>query len=198
MVERIPQSPARNVDPARRPALGIPMTASRLGEHDVEARGVDPATFRQVLGHFCTGIAIITGLDDSGAPFGLACQSFSSLSLDPPLVLFCPGRNSTSWPPIQRTGQFTVNILAEDQQDVSAAFGSRTGAKFNSTSWHVTDRGAVVLDNVLVWLRCDIQAAYDGGDHQIIVGAVRQMEILRDHGPLLFFRGSYRSAARGG
>lgn len=174
------------------------MSASRLAEHDARADGVDPSTFRTVLGHFCTGITIITGLDDSGSPFGLACQSFSSLSLDPPLVLICPGRNSTSWPRIERTGRFTVNVLAEDQQDVSAAFGSRTGAKFDATSWHVTDDGAVVLDNVLVWLYCDVQAAHDGGDHQIVVGAVRQMKILRDHGPLLFFRGSYGFPARHG
>lgn len=173
------------------------MTASRLVEHDAEAYGVDPSTFRQVLGHFCTGVTIITGLDDSGSPFGLACQSFSSLSLDPPLVLICPGRNSTSWPRIERTGRFTVNVLAEDQQDVSAAFGSRTGAKFDAAAWHVTDRGAVVLDNVLAWLHCDVRAAHDGGDHQIIVGAVRQMRILRDHGPLLFFRGSYGLPAGG-
>lgn len=152
---------------------------------------VDPTVFRQVLGHFCTGVTIITGLDDSGAPAGLACQSFTSLSLDPPLVLICPGRDSTSWPRIERAGRFTVNVLAEDQRDVSVAFGSRTGAKFDAAPWHVTSAGAVVLENVLAWLYCDIDAAYDGGDHKIVVGAVREMRIQRDHGPLLFFRGGY-------
>ncbi|MBL7495248.1 flavin reductase family protein [Frankia sp. CNm7] len=167
------------------------MVERTLLTHGAEADDVDPATFRHVLGHFCTGVTIVTGLDDSGSPSGLACQSFTSLSLDPPLVLICPGRSSTSWPRIESTGRFTVNVLAEDQQDVSMAFGSRTAAKFDAVPWHVTDRGAVVLDNVLAWVHCDIEATYDGGDHQIIVGAVRRMRILRDHGPLLFFRGGY-------
>ncbi|OHV39017.1 MULTISPECIES: 3-hydroxy-9,10-secoandrosta-1,3,5(10)-triene-9,17-dione monooxygenase reductase subunit [Pseudofrankia] len=167
------------------------MVERTLLTHDAEADDVDPATFRRVLGHFCTGVTIITSLDDDGTPAGLACQSFTSLSLDPPLVLICPGRSSTSWPRIERTGRFTVNVLAEDQQDVSVAFGSRTAAKFDAVPWHTTDRGAVVLDDVLAWVHCDIDATYDGGDHQIVVGAVRQMHILRDHGPLLFFRGDY-------
>jgi 3-hydroxy-9,10-secoandrosta-1,3,5(10)-triene-9,17-dione monooxygenase reductase component len=166
------------------------MTAPRLA-HGAEADGVDAATFRTVLGHFCTGVTIITSLDESGSPAGLACQSFTALSLDPPLVLICPGRNSTSWPRIERSGQFTVNVLAQDQQHVSVAFGSRTGPKFDAISWRATDRGAVVLDDVLAWVHCDIDAVHDGGDHHIVVGAVRQMRILRDHGPLLFFRGSY-------
>jgi 3-hydroxy-9,10-secoandrosta-1,3,5(10)-triene-9,17-dione monooxygenase reductase component len=167
------------------------MTPPRFDAPDADEELVDPATFRQVLGHFCTGVTIVTGLDASGSPAGLACQSFTSLSLDPPLVLICPGRNSTSWPLIERTGRFTVNVLAEDQEDVSVAFGSRTGAKFDAASWHVTETGAVVLNRVLAWVHCDITAAYDGGDHQIVVGSVRQMRILRDHGPLLFFRGGY-------
>ncbi|MDT3443274.1 MULTISPECIES: flavin reductase family protein [unclassified Pseudofrankia] len=172
------------------------MTAPGLVAYGAEADNVDPTTFRKVLGHFCTGITIVTGLDGSGSPFGLACQSFTSLSLDPPLVLICPGRSSTSWPRIEQTGRFTVNVLAEDQQDVSTAFGSKTAAKFDAVPWHATDRGAVVLDNVLAWVHCDIDATYDGGDHQIVVGAVRQMHILRDHGPLLYFRGGYGLPAR--
>lgn len=167
------------------------MTAPGIVVYGAEDDGVDPAAFRNVLGHFCTGVTIITGLDGSGAPSGLACQSFTSLSLDPPLVLICPGRNSTSWPRIEQTGRFTVNVLAEDQEDVSVAFGSRTGPKFDAVPWHVTDCGAVVLNNVLAWVHCDIDVAHDGGDHQIVVGSARQMKILRNHGPLLFFRGSY-------
>jgi len=162
------------------------------------ANAVDPAAFRKVLGHFCTGVTVIAGADETGIPSGLACQSFTALSLDPPLVLVCPGRGSTSWPHIERTGRFTVNVLAEDQQHVSAAFGSRTGAKFDAAPWRVTARGAVVLDDVLAWLDCDIDAIHDGGDHQIVVGAVRELCVMRDHGPLLFFRGSYGVPARPG
>jgi 3-hydroxy-9,10-secoandrosta-1,3,5(10)-triene-9,17-dione monooxygenase reductase component len=165
---------------------------------DRQQSGVDPADFRQVLGHFCTGVTIVTALDDDDAPAGLACQSFTALSLDPPLVLICPGRGSTSWPRIERTGRFTVNVLAEDQQHVSVAFGARTGPKFDAAPWAVTDSGAVVLTGVLAWVDCDIDAVHDGGDHQIVVGAVRELRIQRDHRPLLFFRGGYGLPARPG
>ncbi len=151
---------------------------------------VDPATFRHTLGHFCTGITVMAGRDGD-EPVGLACQSFSSLSLDPPLVLFCPARSSTSWPRIRRGGRFTVNVLAEDQQEVCAAFGSSTGAKFASTGWRLTDAGAVVLDGVLAWLDCTIEAVHDGGDHEIVVGRVQELRVERDHRPLLFFRGRH-------
>jgi 3-hydroxy-9,10-secoandrosta-1,3,5(10)-triene-9,17-dione monooxygenase reductase component len=151
---------------------------------------VEPADFRHALGHFCTGITVMTGLAGT-EPVGLACQSFSSLSLDPPLVLFCPGRGSTSWPRIRGGGRFTVNVLAEDQQEVCAAFGSTTGAKFASTGWRTTDGGAVVLDGVLAWLDCTIEAVHDGGDHEIVVGRVQELRVERDHRPLLFFRGRH-------
>lgn len=152
---------------------------------------VEPAEFRHVLGHFCTGVTVVTGLDGA-EPVGLACQSFSSLSLDPPLVLFCPGRTSTSWPRIRAGGRFAVNVLAEDQQGVCTAFGSSTAAKFAAVPWRVTPAGAVVLDGVLAWLDCVIEAVHDGGDHEIVVGRVRQLRVEREHLPLLFFRGGHR------
>jgi 3-hydroxy-9,10-secoandrosta-1,3,5(10)-triene-9,17-dione monooxygenase reductase component len=151
---------------------------------------VDPALFRHALSHFCTGVTVMAGLDGD-EPVGLACQSFSSLSLDPPLVLFCPGRNSTSWPRIRAGGRFAVNVLAEDQQKICMAFGSPTGAKFTSTPWRTTDGGAVVIGGVLAWLDCTIEAVHDGGDHEIVVGRVQELRVERDHRPLLYFRGRY-------
>lgn len=154
------------------------------------AATVDTRDFRSVLGHFCTGVTVIAGLDGDD-PAGLACQSFSSLSLDPPLVLFCPGRTSKSWPRIRRGGRFSVNVLAEDQRDVCEAFGSSTGTKFGSVGWHLTSAGAVVIDGVLAWLDCSIERVHDGGDHEIVIGRVRELRIERDHRPLLFYRGGH-------
>jgi 3-hydroxy-9,10-secoandrosta-1,3,5(10)-triene-9,17-dione monooxygenase reductase component len=115
------------------------------------------------------------------------------LSLDPPLVLFCPGRSSSSWPRIRCGGRFAVNVLAEDQQQVCAAFGSSTAAKFAAPAvgWRVTDAGAVVLDGVLAWLDCGIEAVHDGGDHEIVIGRVREVRVERTDRPLLYFRGQH-------
>ncbi|MFB4303889.1 3-hydroxy-9,10-secoandrosta-1,3,5(10)-triene-9,17-dione monooxygenase reductase subunit [Actinomadura sp. NTSP31] len=151
---------------------------------------VDAQTFRNVLGHFCTGVTVVAGLD-RGEPVGLACQSFTSLSLDPPLVLFCPGRTSTSWPRIRNGGRFSVNVLADDQRDVCAAFGATSAPKFSVVGWRRTAAGAVVLDGVLTWLDCSIEAVHDGGDHDIVVGRVRELGVERDHRPLLFYRGRH-------
>ncbi len=151
---------------------------------------VDPRTFRTVLGHFCTGVTVIAGRDGAEAA-GLTCQSFSSLSLDPPLVLFCPSRTSRSWPRIRQGGRFSVNVLAEDQQDVCEAFGSPTGTKFDGIGWRLTPGGAVVIDGVLAWLDCSIERVHDGGDHEIVIGRVRELRVERDHRPLLFYRGGH-------
>ncbi|MFE8013898.1 flavin reductase family protein [Streptomyces antibioticus] len=152
---------------------------------------VNARMFRTVLGQFATGVTVITGLD-SDERLGLACQSFSSLSLDPPLVLFCAGRTSTSWPRIRRSGRFGVNILAEDQREVCAAFGSTSAPKFDVVGSRRTPGGTVVLDGVLAWLGCAIEAVHEGGDHDIVVGRVRELRMERqDDGPLLYFRGGH-------
>ncbi|MEU0278177.1 MULTISPECIES: flavin reductase family protein [unclassified Streptomyces] len=147
-------------------------------------------TFRAVLGQFATGVTVITGLDGD-EPVGLTCQSFSSLSLDPPLVLFCPGHSSTSWPRIRPSGHFGVNILAEDQREVCKAFGSTYGPKFDAVGSRRSPGGTVILDGVLAWLGCAIEAVYDGGDHDIVVGRVREMRVERKDAPLLYFKGSH-------
>ncbi|WP_413098268.1 flavin reductase family protein [Streptomyces sp. Inha503] len=151
---------------------------------------VNATVFRTALGQFATGVTVITGLDGDDQ-LGLACQAFSSLSLDPPLVLFCPGRASTSWPRIRRSGRFGVNVLAEDQREVCEAFGSTSAPKFDAVGSRRTPGGTVVLDGVLAWLGCTIEAVYDGGDHDIVVGRVRELRVERQDGPLLYFRGGH-------
>ncbi|MBB3039228.1 flavin reductase family protein [Hoyosella altamirensis] len=151
--------------------------------------------FRRVLGRFASGLTVITSIDDAG-PVGFTCQSFSSLSLDPPLVLFCVADTSTSWARIAPTGRFAVNILAADQQDVCralAAPGSRD--KFRRVAWNESSFGTAHLAGSLVTIDCRISGVYPGGDHHIVVGEAQGLHDYRDGAPLLFFGGHFCSAS---
>ena len=157
------------------------------------ANGVDGARFRQVMGHFCTGITIVTAIDGDD-PVGFTAQSFTSVSLDPPLVLLCPGKSSSSWPRIKAAGAFCVNILADDQEALCRAFATSGVDKFKGIGWTpAAATGSPVLGDVLAWADCRLEAEHDAGDHTIAVGRVVELGV-RDHvGPLLFFRGGYGS-----
>ena len=150
----------------------------------------DSAKFRQVLGHFPTGVTVVTAAPADG-PVGLAVGSFASVSLDPPLVAFFPDRGSSSWPKIEAAGAFCVNILAEDQEDVCRRFASKGDDKFAGLGWKPAASGAPVLDGVLAWIDCDIDEVLDAGDHFCVLGRVRDLEVAHDGAPLLFFRGGY-------
>jgi flavin reductase (DIM6/NTAB) family NADH-FMN oxidoreductase RutF len=151
----------------------------------------DSAKFRQVLGHFATGVSVITAIHDS-APVGLAVGSFASLSLDPPLVLFCPGNQSSSWPKIREAGSFCVNILGADQEHVCRVFATKEPDKFKSIGWERSPiTGAPRIEGVLAWIDCDIEAIHPGGDHEVVVGRVRDLDASDEHGPLVFYRGGY-------
>lgn len=147
-------------------------------------------TFRQVLGHFPSGITVITGRTDVG-PVGFTCQSFSSLSLDPPLVVVLPGLSSTSWPRIARTGRFCVNILSADQEALSATFAQSGNDKFDAIGWTPSPSGLPVLDGVCAWLDCEIDSVHPGGDHLIVVGAVHHLAAVDGTRPLVYHRGGY-------
>lgn len=151
----------------------------------------DAAKYRQVLGHFPTGVTVITAVDE-GAPVGLAIGSFSSLSLDPPLVLFCPGSQSSSWPKIRHAGSFCVNVLAADQEHICRVFAGKDPDKFASVEWSRTKAtGSPLIGGVLAWIDCDIEQVLPGGDHDIVVGRVRDMDTSDKTGPLVFYRGGY-------
>jgi 3-hydroxy-9,10-secoandrosta-1,3,5(10)-triene-9,17-dione monooxygenase reductase component len=150
----------------------------------------DDARFRQVLGHFPTGVTVIAAVDDD-EPVGLAVGSFFSVSLRPPLVGFCPDRSSSSWPRIQRAGAFCVNILAEDQGSVCRVFAAKGTDKFASIPWTPTVTGSPRLEGVVAWIDCEIDAVHEAGDHYLVTGRVLDLEVLREVGPLLFFRGGY-------
>ncbi len=156
---------------------------------------IDPGHFRRTLGHFCTGVTVVAALGGDDEPVGFACQSFAALSLDPPLVLFCPGKSSRTWPLIEASGSFSVNVLAHDQRDVSMVFGRAGSDKFAAVGWSPAPSGAPVLDGVLTWLDCSVETVLDGGDHWIVVGRVHALgEHPADNSearPLLFYRGAY-------
>jgi flavin reductase (DIM6/NTAB) family NADH-FMN oxidoreductase RutF len=155
-----------------------------------EAAVADTALFRGVLGHFCTGLVVVSALGPDG-PQGLTCQSFASLSLDPPLVLFSPARTSTSWPRIREIGTFCVSVLAEGQQQLSAQLARSGPDKFAGVEWNATPLGAPRLDGAVAWLDCTLHAEYDGGDHTIVVAAVRHLGAQPHVRPLLYYQGRY-------
>jgi flavin reductase (DIM6/NTAB) family NADH-FMN oxidoreductase RutF len=152
---------------------------------------VEAKVFRRVLGHFPTGVAVITGVDGDGRPAGLAIGSFSSVSLDPPLVCFMPDRSSSSWPKIRDSGSFCVNILGSDQESVCRTFAVSGGDKFAELSWKQAGSGSPILDGVLAWIDCDIDVVHEAGDHFIVIGAVRELDAAGESLPLVFFQGGY-------
>ncbi|MFC9838076.1 3-hydroxy-9,10-secoandrosta-1,3,5(10)-triene-9,17-dione monooxygenase reductase subunit [Rhodococcus sp. NPDC127530] len=160
------------------------------GDGAVAAEAIDPRRFRTVLGQFCTGVTIITTIDD-GEPVGFACQSFAALSLEPPLVLFCPTKTSRSWAAIERSGIFCVNVLAEEQQSSCARFGSRDPDKFAGIDWTESPLGSPILTGSLAHIDCSLESVHDGGDHWVAFGRVSSLSEIREERPLLFYRGQY-------
>lgn len=157
------------------------------------ASNFDEARFREVLGHFATGVAVVTAMED-GTPVGFTCQAFTSLSLDPPMVALAPGKNSTSWPRIARSGRFCVNVLADDQEALSRDFAKSGGDKFTGVGWRPASNGAPLLDGVLAWIECTLVEAHDAGDHELVVGRVEDMGVNGGR-PLLFYRGGFGTFA---
>ena len=151
---------------------------------------IDSARYRQVLGHFTTGVTVITAAADDG-PVGLAVGSFSSVSLDPPLVGFYPDKSSSSWPKIEATGSFCVNILGEDQEEVCRRFAMKGDDKFAGLGWTAAGSGAPLIDGVLAWIDCDVYSVTEAGDHYLVLGQVRDLGVADEGAPLLFFRGGY-------
>jgi flavin reductase (DIM6/NTAB) family NADH-FMN oxidoreductase RutF len=156
----------------------------------------DQDEFRRVLGQFATGVTIITAMAD-GEPAGVAANSFTSVSLDPPLVLFCVARTSSTWPRIEKARRFAVNILGEHQEELCRLFATKGVDRFANTEWHIGVGGSPVLHDTLAYLDCEFWAEYDGGDHIIVVGRVLDLGLTHDAGPLVFFRGKYGRLAVG-
>lgn len=164
-----------------------PADAATTAEEQQEAR-----RFRDVLGRFCSGVTVVTAMTGEG-PVGLTCQSFSSVSLRPPLVLFVPARTSRAWPLIEGVGHFTVNLLSAAQEAVSNQF-ARTGAdKFAGVEWSPSVLGDPRLAGSLAWIDCTIDAVHEAGDHYLVVGRVERLTVGDVDDPLVFYRSSYRN-----
>lgn len=155
---------------------------------------VDSAHFRQVLGHFPTGVCVVASFDDD-QPVGLAIGSFFSISLDPPLVGFCAGKGSGTWPRVRDAGRFCASILGANQESVSRVFASRDVDKFAGIAWDRSPLGSPRLTDALAWVDCELTDVHDAGDHEIAVGAVRGLDVTHEGGPLVFFRGGYANLA---
>ncbi|WP_229871550.1 flavin reductase family protein [Streptomyces longisporoflavus] len=167
---------------------------------DDERAPLDAREFRRVLGNFATGVTVVTAPAAEGepgsAPAGFACQSFSSLSLDPPLVSFMVARTSTTWPRIARAGVFCVNVLGADQGALCRAFAVSGADKFAGVVHDPAPvTGSPRLAGVPAWIDCTIQAVHTGGDHLIVVGRVDALGATDDDAPLLFHRGKFGTFA---
>jgi flavin reductase (DIM6/NTAB) family NADH-FMN oxidoreductase RutF len=151
--------------------------------------GVDEGHFRAVLGHFASGVVLVTAMHESG-PAGLTCQSFFSLSLDPPMVALAPGRGSTSWPKVADAGKICVNVLAADQEDLARTFAKKGIDKFEGVGWAPSANGAPRLHGALAWIDCTIAQVLDGGDHLLVTARVEGLDSSPGH-PLIFYRGGF-------
>ncbi len=147
--------------------------------------------FRDVLGRFASGVTVVTTMSGDG-PVGMTCQSFSSVSLDPPMVLFVPAKTSRAWPLMQRAGKFCVNFLADDQAEVSNIMASRGTDKFAGVSWHPSEStGSPLLEGILGYVDCAIHTVLEAGDHYVVIGRVLDLVASDAERPLLFYQGKY-------
>ena len=150
----------------------------------------DSAKFRQVLGHFPTGVCVVAAMHED-RPVGMSIGSFFSISLDPALVGFCAAKTSSTWPKIQGAGRFCVSILGEDQEEACRRFASSEPDKFAGLAWDRSPLGSPRLGGALGWIDCTIDAVHEAGDHDIAVGAVADLAVTAEGHPLVFFRGGY-------
>lgn len=152
---------------------------------------IDPARFRQVMGSYPTGVCAVTATGSDGAPVGMVIGSFTSVSLDPPLVGFLPDKKSSSWPQIEAAGQFCVNVLASDQMDVCRQLSAKGADKFAGLDTSLSEHGDPVIANSIARIDCTIHGVIDAGDHWFVLGRVIGLDTTRDDDPMLFWRGRY-------
>ncbi len=154
--------------------------------------GVDSTEYRRVLSHFPTGVVLVTAVHD-GVPVGLAVNSFTAVSLRPPLIGFFPAHRSGSWPLIRRAGAFCANILTAEQEPLARLFATPGAERFAGISWRpAKDSGAPILDGVAAWVDCTVDAVTPAGDHDFVLGRVVALGAEGESDPLIFYRSRYR------
>jgi 3-hydroxy-9,10-secoandrosta-1,3,5(10)-triene-9,17-dione monooxygenase reductase component len=145
---------------------------------------------RHIMGHYATGASIVTAMWH-GEPQGMAVNSLTSVSLDPPLILFCPDKRSETWPAIRDAGHFVVNILAHDQDHVCRKFAKKGVDRFAEISYWESANGVPVLHDTLAYLECRIEQVHDAGDHYVTIGKVLDLDLGDAARPLVFYRGAF-------
>jgi flavin reductase (DIM6/NTAB) family NADH-FMN oxidoreductase RutF len=153
---------------------------------------IDKNQLRQVMGHFATGVTIITTFNKDGQMHGLTANAFTSVSLEPPLLLISVDKKAESYPAFEESKVFTVNILADEQEALSRKFAVSGGNKFEGVAYRRGANGAAILDGTLAYIECTLYAAYEGGDHSLYLGEIQEAEV-REGKPLVFYRGGYRA-----
>ncbi|WP_162903890.1 flavin reductase family protein [Leucobacter sp. wl10] len=152
----------------------------------------DPRSFRDALGRYATGVAVVAALTPEG-PVGMAVNSFTSVSLDPPLIAFCPMRTSRSWAQMRSIGSFSVSVLRDVHEDAARLLSSKSADKFSAHDWRPGPSGHPVLADALVWFDTVIETVTDGGDHEVVLARVNGWSDPSNDAPLVFFGGQYRS-----
>jgi flavin reductase (DIM6/NTAB) family NADH-FMN oxidoreductase RutF/DNA-binding IclR family transcriptional regulator len=152
---------------------------------------IDPTQYRQVLGQYPTGVCVVTSTGADGAPAAMVVGSFTSVSLDPPLIGFFPDRGSSSWPKVAASGRFCINILSAEQEGVCRKLASKDPEKLAGIGHRHSPLGSPIIDGVVAWIDCDSHSVQDAGDHFFVLGSVRHLEIADSGLPLLFFQGGY-------
>jgi flavin reductase (DIM6/NTAB) family NADH-FMN oxidoreductase RutF len=167
----------------------------RVAHGDTRGQELSAADFRHAIGHFATGVTVVTSVGIDGEPVGTTANAVSSLSLDPPLILVCFDRSSQTLEAVLAHGAFAVNVLGARQQHLSASFARRgLAAAWDGVRHRRGQTGSPRLEDVIASLECTVEHRLDGGDHEIIVGRVREVETSGDDAaPLVFWRGSYAS-----
>ncbi|MYM39424.1 flavin reductase family protein [Duganella qianjiadongensis] len=162
----------------------------------LSSTAIEPLRLREALGHYASGITVITSLVNDEL-IGFTCQSFYSVSMSPPLISFSVMAGSGSYPKIRQAGRFAVNILAEEQVHISKQFARRGADKWHAIAWNKSPLGNPILAGSLHWLDCDIYAEYAAGDHLIVLGEVQALKLQETETvqPLLYYKGQYRNIA---
>lgn len=156
---------------------------------------VDQSDFRAVLGRFATGVTVVTTLDKNGDDAGMTVSAFSSLSLDPPLVLICIGHSASIYDSLAAATHFVANILTEDQEVLARRFAEQTPDRFDGVGYERGLTGAAILDDVLGYVECEVVDRHPGGDHDIIIASVEGTS-FKEGKPLLYYRGGYAQLER--
>jgi flavin reductase (DIM6/NTAB) family NADH-FMN oxidoreductase RutF len=155
------------------------------------SKAIDPALFRETLGHYPTGVAVVTAIAEDGEPAAMVVGTFSSVSLDPPLIAFFPAASSKSFARLRTAATFSVNVLAADQEPLCRQLSTSGAGKFDGVRWHPGPLGAPILEGAVSWIECTFEQIREAGDHYVVLGRVQELAVARSALPLLFFQGGY-------